>query len=59
MGAHFEALYEGVLVAPLESRYTQVGFNLISVHVCYIDVLFMIAKVLENCLLGPVIVAGI
>ena len=34
MGAHFEALDEGVLVAPLDSRYTKVGFNLISVQVC-------------------------
>ena len=30
VGAHFEALDEGVLVAPLDSRYTQVVFNLIS-----------------------------
>ena len=34
MGARFEALIEGVLMAPLDSRYTQVGFNLISVQVC-------------------------
>ena len=34
MGAHFEALTEGVLMAPLDPRYTQVGFNLISVQVC-------------------------
>ena len=34
VGAHFEALDEGLLVAPLDSRYTQVGFNLISVQVC-------------------------
>ena len=33
MGAHFEALNEGVLVIPLDSRYTQVGFNLVSVQV--------------------------
>ena len=31
--AHFEACIEGVLIAPLDSRYTQVGFNLISVQV--------------------------
>ena len=31
--AHFDALIEGVLMAPLDSRYTQVGFNLISVQV--------------------------
>ena len=34
MGARFEALIEGVLMAPSDSRYTQVGFNLISVQVC-------------------------
>ena len=33
MGAHFEALDEGVLLVPFEPRYTQVGFNLVSVHV--------------------------
>ena len=34
VAAHFKGLAEGVLVAPLDSRYTQVGFNLISVQVC-------------------------
>ena len=34
MGAHFEALDEGVLLVPLDPRYTQVGFNPISVQVC-------------------------
>ena len=34
MGARFEALVEGVPVAPFDSRYTQVGFYLISVQVC-------------------------
>ena len=34
MGAHFETLIEGVLMALLDFRYTQVGFNLISVLVC-------------------------
>ena len=34
MGALFEALDVGVLMAPLDLRYTQVGFNLISVQVC-------------------------
>ena len=33
-GAHFEALKEGILVAPPDSRYTQVVFNLLSVQVC-------------------------
>ena len=28
MGAHLEALNEGILVAPLDSRYTQVGCDL-------------------------------
>ena len=32
--ACFKTLIEGVLMAPLDSRYTQVGFNLISVQVC-------------------------
>ena len=35
VGAHFEALDEGVLLVPLDPRCTQVGFNLISVQVCY------------------------
>ena len=34
VGAGFEALIEGVLMAPLDSRYAQVGFNFISVQVC-------------------------
>ena len=34
MGADFEALIEGVLLVPLDSRYTQVGYNLFSVQVC-------------------------
>ena len=37
-GAHFEALYEGVPLVPLEPRYTQSEFNLISVQVCLIDI---------------------
>ena len=32
--AHFEAPDEGVLLVPLDPRYIQVGFNLISVQVC-------------------------
>ena len=36
MGAYFEALDEGVLLVPLDPRYTQVGFNLISVQVCFL-----------------------
>ena len=28
MGAHFGALDEGVLLVPLDPKYTQVGFNL-------------------------------
>ena len=34
MGAHIVALDEGVLLVPLDLRYIQVGFNLISVQVC-------------------------
>ena len=34
MRACLEALIKGVLVAALDSRYTQIGFNLISVQVC-------------------------
>ena len=34
MGAHFEVLDEGVLLVPLDSRYTQVDSNLINVQVC-------------------------
>ena len=33
MRAHFEAFIEGVLMAPLNFRCTQVGLNLISVQV--------------------------
>ena len=33
-GARFKALVEGVLMATLDSKYTQVGFNLICVQVC-------------------------
>ena len=33
VGAHFEAPNETVLMAPSDSRYTQVGFNLFSVQV--------------------------
>ena len=35
VGAHHAALMEGVLVAPLDFRCTQVGFNLLSVQVCF------------------------
>ena len=34
VGAHLKALDEGLHVAPLDSRYAQVGFNLVSVQVC-------------------------
>ena len=36
MGAHFEALDEGVPLVPLDPRYTQVGSNRIHVQVCKI-----------------------
>ena len=38
MGAHFEALDEGVLLVPLDPRYTKVDFNLVLVQVCGSDV---------------------
>ena len=43
-GAHFEVLIESVLMAPLDSRYIEVGFNfilwdLVSVQVCYLHYL--------------------
>ena len=44
MGAHFEALDEGVRVLPLEPRYTHIGFNLVSVQVC--------CKLLCRCMLS-------
>ena len=34
MGENFEVLDEGVLVVPLDPRYTQIGFILICVQVC-------------------------
>ena len=34
MGAHFDALDEGVSMVPLNPRCTHVGFNLVSVQVC-------------------------
>ena len=34
VGVRFEAFDEGILMAPLEPRYTQVGFNFNSVQVC-------------------------
>ena len=37
MGAHFEALNEGILVVPLDPRYTQVEFNPIYVQVCGVN----------------------
>ena len=33
VGAYFEALDDGVLLVPLDPRYTRVGFNLVSVQV--------------------------
>ena len=39
MGAHFEALDEGVLLVPFDSRFTQVGFNVISVEVCLTNIM--------------------
>ena len=33
VGAHFDALDEGILLVPFDPRCTQVGFNLVSVQV--------------------------
>ena len=38
MGAHFEAPDEAILLAPLDLRYTQVGFNLVSIQVWEVTV---------------------
>ena len=35
-GAHFKAFDEGVLIAPSDARYTEVGFNFISVK-CWME----------------------
>ena len=43
MGAHLEALDEGVLLVPLDSRYTQVGFNFASVQVCLSSLVYKFA----------------
>ena len=49
MGAHFEALNEPVLMAPSDSRYTQVGFNLISVQVCFrMKFLYLVFRLLVS-----------
>ena len=51
MGARFEALTEGVLMAPLDPRYTQVGFNSTSVQVCDVIVTileFWFISILDN-----------
>ena len=44
VGAHFEALDEDVLPVPLDLRYTQVGFNLVSVQVCVLLIETMVIK---------------
>ena len=51
MGAHFEALDEGVLLVPLDPRYTQVGFNLVSVQVC-VSLVEMVFHLLFSRVLG-------
>ena len=48
MGAHFKALDEGVLLVTLDPRYTQVGFNLVSVQVCALPVFNFLKRVIEN-----------
>ena len=37
MGALLEALDEGVLVTPLDSRHTRVGFQIIPVQVWHLE----------------------
>ena len=39
VGARFEALDEGFLMAPLDTRYTQIEFHSISVQMCVSPVL--------------------
>ena len=34
VGGSFKALNKGVLLVPLDSRYTQIGFNIVFVQVC-------------------------
>ena len=46
VGAHFEALSESVLMAPSDSRYTEVGFNLFSVEVCHWSLQYVLYKYL-------------
>ena len=53
VGPLFEALIEGVLLVPLDSRYTQVGFNLISVQVLETLSLLMHIFRLLPCLKAP------
>ena len=56
MGAHFEALNEDNLMAPLDFRYAQVGFNLISVQVCTME--FVKVKVPAEALTAGDLVPG-
>ena len=42
MGAHLEALDEGVLTAPLDPKCTSVEFDFVSVQVCRLE--FFITK---------------
>ena len=39
VGAHFKALNEPLIMAPSNSRYTQVGFKLLFVQVCPMNVI--------------------
>ena len=47
-GARFEALIEGILMAPLDSRLTQVEFNVISVQVCAYAVVPQVLSLWKN-----------
>ena len=55
VGAHIHAFDGGVIMAPLDSRYTQAGFNLDYVKVC---VMFVIEIQFESLLSKMVFRAG-
>ena len=52
MGARFEALDKGVLMASLDPRYTQVAFNSIPVQVCCRVYGFFFDKAVSTCKTG-------
>ena len=54
MGAHLEALDEGVLTAPLDPKCTSVEFNFVSVQVCRLE--FFITKARVEMVFQPSII---